>query len=102
MLEVVVGTFIVAVVLYDVFHTIVVPRVSPVYFRLAPFLARRVLWPAFLWISDLRFLRKWRDDLLGIYAPVAFVALLLVWLFFLIFGYGLILYGARADLRPAV
>jgi Ion channel len=102
MLEVFLGAFIVAVVLYDVFHTIVVPRISPINFRLAPFLARRVLWPFFLWISDLPFLRKWRDDILGIYAPVAFIFLMLTWLFLLISGYGLILYGARADLRPVI
>src|SRR5277367_6015465 len=102
LLEVILGVFIVAIVLYDVFHTCVVPRISPINFRIAPFMARRVLWPFFLWMSNLPFLRKWRDDILGIYAPVAFVSLLLTWLFILIFGFGLILWGMRADLRPAI
>jgi Ion channel len=102
LLESITGTFIVAIVLYDVFHTIVVPRISPINFRIAPFMARGVLWPFFLWMTSLPYIRKWKDDLLGIYAPVVFVYLLLIWLFLLIFGYALILYGCRADLRPAI
>jgi hypothetical protein len=89
-------------VLYDVFHTIVVPRVSPINFRIAPFLGRRVLWPTFLKIGSIPALKEYRDDLLGIYAPVMFAVLLIVWLFIMIFGYGLIIYGSRADLRPAI
>jgi hypothetical protein len=102
MLETLVGIFLVVLVLYDVFHTIVVPRTSPINFRIAPFLARRMLWPAFLKVGNLPALREWRDDVLGIYAPVAFAVLLLVWLFIMILGYGLILYGARSDLRPVI
>jgi hypothetical protein len=100
MLEICLGTFLVLLVLYDVFHAIVVPRNSPLNFRIAPFMARKVLWPIHLYWTNLPPLRKWRDDLLGLFAPLSFGFLLIIWLLVLVFGYGLILYGMRADLKP--
>jgi hypothetical protein len=41
-----------------------------------------------------------RDQFLGAYAPLALLATLLIWVLALIVGFGLLLHGLRADIRP--
>jgi len=97
-----VGYILVTLVFYDVFHSIIVPRVSSVYFRIAPFVGRRVLFPNYVRLVDLKPLDKWRDELLGLYAPLYFSFLILLWLILLIFGFALLFYGFREDFRPPI
>jgi hypothetical protein len=92
------GLFLLALALWDLFQTVVVPRPSPGWFRIGRYLVRGS-W------RGLRAVRNGRrgrthDRLLGLFAPAATIALLAAWLVTLILGYGLVLYALRDELRP--
>src|SRR5207244_13446715 len=58
------------------------------------------MWPLWKWIA-LRFSSaKHSASLLGIYAPLTVVILLLVWVIALIFGYGLLFLALQSELQP--
>ena len=91
------GVFLLALTLWDLFQTIVVPRPTPGWFRIGRYLVR----------GSWRVLRAVRgragsphDTVLGLFAPAATIALLATWLVSLIVGYGLILYAVRDELQP--
>ena len=92
------GTFLLALALWDIFQTIVVPRPSPGWFRIGRYLVRGS-WRG---LSRLRNGRPGRsyDRVLGLFAPAATISLLAAWLVCLILGYGLILFALRDELRP--
>jgi hypothetical protein len=102
MLESTFGICLVTLVLFDVFQTIVVPRVTPRSLRIAPFLVGDVLWPPFRNVSSWKFIAKYKNDLLDLFAPVTFVVLVLNWLVLLTLGYALIIYGLRLNVTPVI
>lgn len=94
------GLTCIALVLWDIFETIVVPRPTPSPLRLSRHIVRRawLVWRAI----GIRFRTGLgRDAFLGFFAPGAAILLLAVWLLVLIFGYGLILFALRGELRPS-
>jgi hypothetical protein len=94
----VLGAFLLALALWDLFQTIVVPRPTPGWFRIGRYLVRGS-WRGLRAIRDGRPGRSY-DRVLGLFAPAATIALLAAWLVTLIFGYGLILFALRDELRP--
>ncbi len=102
LLPILLGSILVFLVFYDVFHSIIVPRVSPYQFRIAPYVGRKLLFPIYVWVASRNSFRKWRDDLLGLYAPLFFAILILLWLVTLILGFALLFYGFREDFRPPI
>ncbi len=95
-----VGLVVILLVYWDVFETIVVPRSASARLRLA----RHVVAPSWrLWRGIGLRTRSGlaRDAFLGVFAPGAAILLLVMWIVVLVFGYGLVLYALRADLRPA-
>jgi Ion channel len=92
------GLLLLAVVLWDVFETVVVPRPTPGWFRVGRYIVR----------SGWRIVRATvgtgggptRDRLMGLFAPAAAISLLISWLAGLIVGYGLVLYGLRDQIGP--
>ncbi len=97
--ELIIGGLIVAIVLFDVFQSVVVPRQTGRAFRIAPLLARR-FWLLWRQIGlRLRLLQR-REYFLGIFAPLALILELFVWVVSLIFGYGLMLHALHSQLRP--
>src|SRR3954466_15909119 len=92
------GIFLLTLVFWDLFQTVVVPRPTPGWFRIARYLVRGS-WRMLRVIRDGQPGRSY-DRVLGLFAPAATVALLAAWLTGLIFGYGLILFTIRDQLRP--
>ena len=92
------GAALVAVVLYDVFETVVVPRRTQARWRLAPFIF--LLWP--LWRRlGIHLKPAWRrEDFLGTFAPFALMMVLVIWVVALILGFGLVFHALREHLRP--
>lgn len=93
----VLGVFLLALTLWDLFQTVVVPRPTPGWFRIGRYLVR----------GSWRVLRSVRgragtshDTVLGLFAPAITITLLATWLIFLVVAYGLILYAVRDELRP--
>ena len=98
-LELAVGLLFLALVFWDVFETIVVPRPTPGRFRLSRYLVRGA-WRAARATAGAE-VSATRDRLLGLFAPAATVLLLVAWLAGLVLAYGLILFALRAELQPA-
>lgn len=92
------GFFLLALTFWDVFETVVVPRPTPGWFRIGRYLIRGS-WRGLLAIRDGRPGRSY-DRLLGLFAPAATIALLVVWLVTLIVGYSLLLFALRDELKP--
>jgi hypothetical protein len=94
----VLGALLLALVYWDLFESVVVPRPTPGWFRIARYVIR-LSWQGFRAIGRGRDGRR-HDTLLGLFAPAATVALLVAWLGAMILGYGLILFSLRDQLQP--
>ena len=97
-LELLLGLFVVANVLCDVFRSVVVPRPTP-GFRPAGILAR-LTWPAWRWVALSERFADRREQLLGSYAPLFLILLLAFWVAGLIVGDGLVLHALRDQIHP--
>jgi hypothetical protein len=94
----VLGAFLILLVVWDLFETIVVPRPTPGRFRIGRYVVRSS-WRVFRAVGRHRSGQA-RDTLLGLFAPAATLFLLVVWLGGMIVGYGLVLYALRDQLTP--
>jgi hypothetical protein len=95
---IVLGLLLIVLVLWDLFQSVVVPRPTPGWFRVARYLIRgswRVVRRTAGGMDGSR-----HDTLLGLYAPAVTLFLLVVWLAIMILGFGLILFGLRGELSP--
>ncbi len=98
MVALVLGVGLLALVFWDLFQTIIVPRPTPGAFRIGRYFVR----------GSWRIVRALgrggrtgsRETLLGLFAPAATVALLAVWLVAMVLGYGLVLFALRGELQP--
>ena len=97
--QLILGILLLALVFWDVFQTIVVPRPTPGWFRLGRYLVRGA-WRALRATSGTE-VGATRARLLGLFAPAATILLLGAWLTGLILGYGLIFFALRDELQPA-
>jgi Ion channel len=95
----VLGILLLILVVWDLFETIVVPRPSPGWFRIARYLVRSS-WRVVRAIGRGRDGRT-HDTLLGLFAPAMTLALLVAWLSTLIIGFGLVLFALRDQLSPS-
>jgi hypothetical protein len=92
------GVAVVLIIAADVFMSVVVPR--PVTgLRPSAFISRRG-WRAFFSIGVRMHSEQRRETLYGVYAPLLLITLLIFWVVALIFGFGLIFYALRGDLKP--
>ncbi len=93
------GVALLALALWDIFQSIVVPRPTPGALRLGTYVVP-LTWRAWRAIGRRIGDSARRDTFLGLYAPGTAVLLLVVWLTTVIAGFGLILYGLRAEVEP--
>ena len=98
-LALVLGIALLVLVVWDVFETIVVPRPTPGWFRIARYVVRG-LWRGWRSVATRQRSARRRDVLLGLFAPASTMVLLAVWLSALIVAFGLVLFGLRDELRP--
>ncbi len=85
--------------LNDVFQSVVVPRPTPGRFRLSRWLVRPT-WRAWRWYGLRVPDADRRERMLGTYAPLAVIMLLICWMAGLIVAYGLMLYALRSGIHP--
>ncbi len=95
------GAALLLVTFYDLFQTVVLPRPAVNKVQLARIVVRP-LWRVWRWVG----LRPAASRLdrsearLAAFAPIALLALFLVWAFALVVGYSLIIFGIRDEFRP--
>jgi hypothetical protein len=87
------GVAIFLIVLWDAFEAIILPRRVTRKFRLTR-LFYRSTWSAWKFMTGLVSSRKSREALLGFYGPLSLLVLVGVWAVGLVFGFGLMQYGA--------
>ncbi|MDQ6824351.1 MAG: potassium channel family protein [Candidatus Eremiobacteraeota bacterium] len=98
-LEILAGVIIVALILFDVFTSVVVPRPVRTSWRISTHIVR-LTWPMWRRIGLALEPPQRRDAFLGVFASLAVMAFLVMWELGLITGFGLILFGMRADVNP--
>jgi len=100
-LYIVLGALLVIWVLADIFFAVLVPRPVSVSARLSVIYVRS-LWPYWRSIGlSMRNMDR-RDSFLGMFAPFVLITLLALWETCNIVGFGLIDYGMRAQIKPAI
>ncbi len=98
-IEFVIGFALVLVILVDVFQAVVVPRPTPARFRPGGILVR-MTWRAWRRLGLRIASADKRERVLGTFAPLAVVMLLLLWVGGLILGYGIEFHALRHQVRP--
>jgi hypothetical protein len=93
------GVVLVALTLWDIFQTVVVPRPSPGRLRIARYVVRDS-WSLLRRLARGRSAHT-RDNWFGLFGPATAVLLLGTWIVTLVLGYGLILYAVRDEIVPA-
>ncbi len=95
------GLLCLALVFWDVFQTIVVPRPTASSLRIAKHLTR-LSWR--VWRRAFGGIRRplVRERYLGVYAPALVLTMLGAWLAMLVLGFGLMLFAFGDELRPQV
>ncbi|MBV9263287.1 MAG: hypothetical protein JO324_03125, partial [Candidatus Eremiobacteraeota bacterium] len=100
-LVVLLGAALIVWTLNDAFQAVVVPRATGRRYRMSFFFWRIMwkMWPKIAWrlyaTDDDR-----REDFFAIFAPLMLVAMLGLWVFALIFGFGLMLWGMHDAIAP--
>ena len=94
-----VGVFVVAVVVSDVFQSVIVPRPSAVLRPSSQIVRRGWRWCGAVGVRIADAQR--RESFYGTFAPAALIAMLIFWVAALILGLGLIFYGIRSSLSPS-
>ena len=87
------GVAIFLIVLWDAFEAIILPRRVTRRFRLTR-LFYKSTWSLWKFAMSLITSRKTREALLGFYGPLSLLVLVGVWAVGLVFGFGLMQYGA--------
>jgi hypothetical protein len=87
------GIAIFLIVVWDAFESIILPRRVTRKFRLTR-LFYRTTWESSKFLVRLLPSRKARETLLGFYGPISLLVLIGVWAVGLVFGFGLMQYGA--------
>ena len=98
-IEIILGALVIAAVAVDIFLSVIVPRPTRSGMRLSSFFGRAT-WPAWRRIGLTFANSDRREGFLGIYAPLALVALLALWVVGLVVGFGIILFALRGELQP--
>ena len=97
--EIIIGVAIVAIIINDVFQTVIVPRAVSRRWRPSGYWTRS-MWRGFIAISQRLHNSKAREIVLSRYAPLTLVVSMTLWVTLLIFGYGTIFYGLRSQIKP--
>ena len=94
------GIAIFLIVVWDAFEAVILPRRVTRRFRLTR-LFYRVTWRFAKFVANLFTSRKTRETFLGFYGPISLLLLIAVWAVGLVFGFGLMQYGAGSAVNAS-
>ncbi len=92
------GVILIAIVLWDAFETVVVPRRATFRFRVTRFFYGAI-WPPYASVGRRIRNQKTRDNFLSFFGPGSLILLLALWAIFLVFGFALLHYGFGSHLK---
>ena len=93
------GFLLIAVTALDIFQSVVVPRPTGRRFRPSGFIVRPC-WIAWSRTAIRLTTGELREDYLGAFAPFILISLLIFWIASLVFGYGLMFFALRQEIKP--
>jgi hypothetical protein len=97
---IILGVAVVVVAFGDVFQSVIIPRPTGRMLRPSALISRWG-WESWRWAGHRIGNNERREDFLAAFAPVLLVGLQIFWVVMLVFGYGLMFYGLRDQLRPS-
>jgi hypothetical protein len=97
--EAVVGVALLAIIFYDLFQSVVLPRPSVGKLRVSTLLIRP-LWALWRFLGNRMRQVGRRENWLGSFGPIVLIVLLLFWALSIILGYGLILDAVAGEIKP--
>jgi len=95
------GIVAIALVLFDVFSSIIVPRATGRSLRPSAYFVR-FTWPIWRALGLHLPSADRRESFLGVFAPLALVSILVLWVFGLTVGFGLVLLALGAQMSPTL
>jgi ion channel len=98
-LEGLIGALVIYLALNDVFASVIVPRPTPSRYRPAGIFVRST-WR--MWCLGVDPSGEGGERRLGIYAPLALIGLVVVWIAMLLLGYGLLFLALGGETRPPI
>jgi hypothetical protein len=87
------GAFLIIIVLWEAFETVIFPRRITRRLRMAR-IFYRLTWPAWRTVVQPLPAGQLRENLLSVYGPLSLIVLLSLWAYMLILGFGLLHWGA--------
>jgi hypothetical protein len=94
------GVAIFLIVIWDAFEAVILPRRVTRKYRLTRGFYR-VTWTIAKAMGDRIRKRKWRENFLGFYGPSSLLLLVVVWAVGLVFGFGLMQFGAGSAVNTS-
>lgn len=98
---VIAGAVIIVIVLWDAFETIILPRRVARWFRLTRMFYLST-WTPYRAVGRKIRSKKNRETFLSFFGPLSLLLLFVLWATCLIFGFGLLYYGAATNHDPAL
>jgi hypothetical protein len=92
------GATLIAIVLWDAFETVVLPRRATFRFRLTR-LFYGAIWPPYASVGRRIRNRLRRDNFLSVFGPGSLILLLALWALFLVLGFALLHFGFGSHLK---
>jgi hypothetical protein len=99
-LAMIAGVFCVAIVLFDAFQTIILPRRATGRFRLTRLFYLATWYPWSFFARRMHHPRK-RETVLSFYGPMSLILLLVVWASAMIFGFALVYFALGSPFNDA-
>ncbi len=94
-LSIIAGVVLIAIVLWDAFETIVLPRLVTRQIRLVRYFFRYT-WKVWAVVARSIKARRRRENFLGFYGPLFMLLLIILWATGLIMGFAMLLWGSGA------
>ena len=88
-------------VVLDAFQTIILPRRPAGRFRITR-LFFLITWSPWVWVSQRLGSKRLREQMYSIYGPLSLLLLLVVWGFFLVFGFGCLYFALGSPFTDAM
>jgi hypothetical protein len=96
------GCIILIATFREVFQAVLVPRGKMRTVRMLPSIVRHALWPIYRRIALIYRSPFWHAEILGLFAPLVSIFMLISWVSVIVIGFGLIILALGNEFQPPV